>query len=130
MTGTDKPQDRLRTNRVRTYMTDAELATFKALCAAHGTSEAQLIRSLVLAAAKGQKPPPPPPEKVRQLDDLIHVLNGLHLQLRKAGTNLNQVARQINTGLVPVSRNELLSVFHSVQQAAAAIQTAAHRLLT
>lgn len=123
-------ESKLRTNRVRSYMTDGELAAFKALCAAHATTEAQMVRTLVMAAVAGQKPPAPPPEKTRQMDDLIHHINALHIQLRKIGTNLNQVARQANTGLVPVSRNEILAVFHSVQQAAAAIHTAAHKLLT
>jgi hypothetical protein len=31
---------------------------------------------------------------------------------------------------VPVSRDEILAVFHTLQQAAAAVQTAAHKLLT
>jgi len=119
----------LRTNRVRSYMTDAELDIFKRLCVAHGTTEAQMVRTLVMAAAAAQKPPAPPPEKARQMDELIHTVNGLHIQLRKIGSNLNQVARQANTSLVPVSRNEILAVFRAVQQAAVAVQTAAHKLL-
>lgn len=111
-------------------MTDDELQAFKALCATHGTTEAQMLRSLVMAAVAGQKPPAPRPEKARQVDELIAGINGLHIQLRKVGTNLNQIARQANTGLVPVSRNEILAVFHTVQQAAAAVQTAALKLLT
>lgn len=121
---------KLRTNRVRSYMSDDELQQFKALCAAHGTTEAQMVRTLVMAAVAGQKPPTPKPEKARQIDELIAGINALHVQLRKIGTNLNQIARQANTGLVPVSRNEILSVFHTVQQAAAAVQTAALKLLT
>ena len=125
-----EPDSKLRTNRVRSYMTDEELQQFKALCTAHATTEAQMVRTLVLAAAKTQRPPSPKPEKLRQLDELLAQLNGLHVQLRKVGTNLNQIARQANTGLVPISRNEVLGVFHSVQQAAASLQTAALKLLT
>ncbi|MCK9911684.1 MobC family plasmid mobilization relaxosome protein, partial [Microbacteriaceae bacterium K1510] len=88
----------LRTNRVRSYMTDGELETFKRLCAAHATTEAQMIRTLVAAAAKKQAPPSPPPQRARQMDELIHLINGLHLQLRKIGGNLNQIAHQANTG--------------------------------
>jgi len=126
----NEPDSKLRTNRVRSYMTDDELKAFKALCAAHGSTEAQMVRSLVMAAVAGQKPPAPRPEKSRQTDDIIASLNALHIHLRKIGTNLNQVARQANTGLVPISRNEILSVFHTVQQAAAAVQTAALKVLT
>lgn len=128
---TQKPDvdAKLRTNRVRSYMTDDELKAFKALCAAHGTTEAQMVRTLVMAAVAGQKPPAPKPEKSRQIDELIAGLNGIHIQLRKIGTNLNQLARQANTGLVPVSRNEVLAVFHSIRQAAATVQTAALKLL-
>lgn len=130
MTQRTEADSKLRTNRVRSYMTDDELQAFKALCATHGTTEAQMLRSLVMAAVAGQKPPAPRPEKARQVDELIAGINGLHIQLRKVGTNLNQIARQANTGLVPVSRNEILAVFHTVQQAAAAVQTAALKLLT
>lgn len=120
----------LRTNRVRSYMTDAELDAFRRLCTAHSTTEAQMVRTLVAAAVQKQAPPSPPPQKARQMDELIHLINGLHLQLRKIGGNLNQIAHQANTGLVPVSRDEILAVFHSVQRAGADVQTAAHRLLT
>lgn len=111
-------------------MTNDELQAFKALCATHGTTEAQMVRTLVMAAVAGQKPPAPRPEKSRQTDELIAGLNALHVHLRKIGTNLNQIARQANTGLVPVSHHEILAVFHSVQQAAAAVQTAALKVLT
>jgi hypothetical protein len=129
---TQKPDvdAKLRTNRVRTYMTNDELKAFKALCAAHGSTEAQMVRTLVMAAVAGQKPPAPKPEKSRQIDELIAGINGLHVQLRKVGTNLNQIAHQANSGMVPVSRNEILAVFHTVQKAAAAVQTAALKLLT
>jgi hypothetical protein len=129
---TDQVDDktRLRTNRVRSYMTDEELQQFKQLCAAHGTSEAQMIRTLVLAASKKVAPPAAPPEKTRRLDELIHTINALHVQLRKIGGNLNQIAHQANAGRVPVSRDEILAVFRSVQLAGAEVQSAAHRLLT
>lgn len=121
---------KLRTNRVRSYMTNDELAAFKALCTAHGTTEAQMVRTLVMAAVAGQKPPAPKPEKTRQVDELIAGINSLHVQLRKVGTNLNQIARQANSGMVPVSRDEILAVFHTVQTTAAAVHTAALKLLT
>lgn len=130
MSERNEPDSKLRTNRVRSYMTDDELAAFKALCAAHATTEAQMVRTLVMAAVAGQKPPAPRPEKARQVDELIAGINGLHIHLRKIGTNLNQIARQANTGLVPVSRDEILAVFQIVQKAAAAVQTAALKLLT
>lgn len=121
---------KLRTNRVRSYMTDDELKAFKALCTAHATTEAQMMRTLVMAAVERQQPPTPKPEKARQMDELIAGINSLHVQLRKVGTNLNQIAHQANSGMVPVSRNEVLAVFHTVQQAAAVVQTAALKLLT
>lgn len=130
MTDKDDDKSRLRTNRVRSYMSDEELLVFKRLCAAHATTEAQMIRTLVSAAAQKVAPPSPQPEKVRQAEDLIHLINGLHVQLRKIGTNLNQIAHQANAGRVPVSRDEILAVFRSVQMAGAEVQSAAHRLLT
>lgn len=130
MTAQNDDNTKLRTNRVRSYMTDEELLVFKRLCAAHATTEAQMIRSLVVAAAQKVAPPSPPPEKTRQLDELIHVINALHVQLRKIGGNLNQIAHQANAGRVPVSRDEILTVFRSVQLAGAEVQSAAHRLLT
>lgn len=130
MTAQNDDTTKLRTNRVRSYMTDDELLVFKRLCAAHATTEAQMIRTLVIAAAQKVAPPSPPPEKTRQLDELIHVINALHVQLRKIGGNLNQIAHQANAGRVPVSRDEILTVFRSVQLAGAEVQSAAHRLLT
>lgn len=130
MTSMDNDSSRQRTNRVRSYMTDDELRAFQNLCAAHASTESQMVRTLVAAAIARKAPPAPPPRAVQQMDELLHAINGLHLQLQRIGTNLNQLAHQANAGRVPVSREEILAVFQSVQRAGAEVQTAAHKLLT
>lgn len=66
----------------------SELAHLDALVAGSGASDrSDLIRSLV---AKGRVPKPPPPKGPAAVD--LHFV----AQLRKIGTNLNQIARELN----------------------------------
>lgn len=128
MTNTSAKQPRI--NRVYTYLSDPELERWKALCASHSETEAQLMRSLMKAAIEGQNPPKPKPEKTQKFEALITQLNALHVQIQRVGNNLNQVAKQANTGLVPVTRNEILAIFTSINSAARAINDAARSILS
>lgn len=127
---TNAPPKKQRTNRVYTYLSDGELDRWKALCASHSETEAQMMRILMKAALAGQNPPAPKPEKTLKFEALITQLNAAHVQLARVGTNLNQIARQANTGLVPISRNEILAVLTSVQNAARAVRDAAQSILS
>lgn len=46
----------------------------------------------------------------QQMDALAHEVNMLGVQLRKVGTNVNQLAKQANQGMAPVSRREIVDL--------------------
>ncbi len=48
-------------------------------------------------------------------DNLAHEVNVLGLHFRKLGTNVNQLAKQANTGMVPISREEAIYMMNQIQ---------------
>lgn len=62
---------------------------------------------LSVVAAMTQTPPPKRKAAVSR-NDLAHGVAMLAFQIKKAGNNLNQLAKQANNGLVPITRNEVL----------------------
>lgn len=48
-------------------------------------------------------------------DKLAHEVNVLGLHFRKIGTNINQLAKQANSGMVPISREEALYMMNQIQ---------------
>ena len=48
---------------------------------------------------------------------MLHLaeVHQLAMQIKKLGTNLNQLAKQANTGMVPISREEILYILNQHQ---------------
>lgn len=57
-------------------------------------------------------------------NDLAHEIAMVAFQIKKAGTNLNQLAKQANNGLVPITRSEVL-YFMNTHQRVLTLTTAA-----
>lgn len=100
------PADRERIHRRKKVpFTDSEVVRLREEAKAAGMTEAKYMRQAVLACW-GETPKP----KRRACHDdlkLTHNIGLLAFQVKKLGTNVNQLAKQANTGLVPVSRAEV-----------------------
>lgn len=93
-----------RSANLKTTFSPEEKQRITAFAAAHGMTRAEFMRHVVLAAT-GQQPRPPR-KRQRERDQLLHTLSLLAMQIKKLGTNINQLAHQANAGMVPVSRAE------------------------
>ena len=92
-----------------------------------GMTQAKYIRAAVLGGwGEVQKPKR---RKYRQADQLVHEISLLNLQLKKLGTNVNQLARQANTGLVAVTRSEAEYLMNRVQVTTAHTAATMEKLL-
>jgi len=79
-----------------------------ALAEVCGVTSSALVRDLfdqALAGAGAIKPPKP----ARNHESLLRAaeVHQLAMQVKKLGTNINQLARQANAGMVPLSRAEV-----------------------
>jgi len=80
------------------------------------------MRLAVVAAL--MQVPPPKRKAVMSRNDLAHEIAMVAFQIKKAGTNLNQLAKQANNGLVPITRSEVL-YFMNTHQRVLTLTTAA-----
>lgn len=92
--------------RVKAAFTHAEALDLAETAKACGLTQAKYMRALVLAAAGDKTKAPKRKRAVHagKLSDDIHLLG---IQVKKLGTNINQLAKQANTGLVPLTRAEV-----------------------
>ncbi len=102
-----------RSAKVRAYFSPTEEARIRELASAHGIPHAAFIRHVVLTSA-GQLPKPAK-KKTKDRDQLLHTLSVLAVQVKKLGTNVNQLAHQANAGMVPVTRKETEYVLNALQ---------------
>jgi hypothetical protein len=92
-----------------------------------GMPQAKYLRGAVLALWGAGKPPKKRPSRVD--DETIRLLSAIAFQLGKLGTNVNQIAKQANTGLVPVSRAEVQYVLNQHQLATSKLTAAVEKIL-
>lgn len=112
-----------RAPRFKTYFTVAEQARLDALAKVHGLSRSEYVRMVVLAAA-GDVPPPKKKTRATTHDELLHSLSLVAFQVKKVGTNINQLAKKANEGVVPIHRAEV-QYFENQLQVVLAKATAA-----
>ncbi len=93
---------------VRTHISEAERAFLEAQCNGRSITMSKLLRALITAFAAGQRAELPHPRRVNA--EAIR-------ELCRTGNNLNQLARQANTGIVPVPAPELRAVLANVLEA-------------
>lgn len=87
--------------RRRVLFADAELEGVRQAAAAAGLTDAQFIHRAVLAAAGVMALPSP--KRSLANDKLLAEVQTLAWELSKHGANLNQLAKQANTGMVQVN---------------------------
>lgn len=92
-----------------THLTASQRAAFKADAASRPVTESKLLRSLIAAHLAGKRAELP---RAKAVD---HERNR---HLGRIGDNLNQLARQANAGIVPMSATELQQVLAAVMDAA------------
>lgn len=91
--------------RKKLFLSKQENELLKAAAKAAGLQQKDYMRAAVVAALTNT---PPPRRKLNQeRDRLANDISTLGFQLKKLGTNLNQLAKQANTGLVPVTDAEI-----------------------
>ena len=98
--------DKAATVRKKYFLTADENVLLKQESKAAGLLQQDYARLSVVAAMT--KAPPPKRKVAVSRDELAHGVSMIAFQLKKLGTNLNQLAKQANTGLVPISDAELL----------------------
>ena len=95
------------TCRKRVSVTPALDDKIGAEARARGMTEAEWMRE-VLNAAVGSTPAPRRHPLHKTADTLVpHEINQLWRQIKKLGTNVNQLAHQANLGMVPIKRVEI-----------------------
>ncbi len=96
------------TRSVRTHITENEFNYLDGQCAARSLTMSKLLRTLVTAFVQQRRAELPQPRGT----------NAAALrELCRIGNNLNQLAKQANVGLVPVSAIELLACLADVTAA-------------
>lgn len=117
---------RLR-RRAKVPFTVDEEARVKASAKGAGMTQAKFMRQAVLAATGDAEKP-----KLRKgihSQELLHALNVIALQIKKHGTNINQLAHQANAGMVPITRKEVEYVLNFNQVLMSKAIAAVERLL-
>ena len=93
--------------RVKVQFTVEQLAQVDERAAACGVPTARYLRELALHDA-GLQQKPPKPSSTRDAMLQLAEIHQLAMQVKKLGVNFNQLARQANTGMVPLTRNEIV----------------------
>src|SRR5262249_45498709 len=96
--------------RIRVQLTDGQREKLTRLADDARVSESEYMRRLLDAAGNGAAPgskalAPKKPPSAQQMQLLE--THDLAMQVRKLGANINQLARQANTGMVPIRRHEV-----------------------
>lgn len=106
------------TTRVKVQFTPSQEAELKRLADSIGMTVAGYVRSLVLAEIDAHGPNPAAAQRrARKHDIMLRVaeLHSLAMQVKRLGTNLNQMAKQANTGMVPLTRAEITYMLNQHQ---------------
>ena len=101
------------TVRVKVGLSDDDKAWLEKKALEAGMDESRYMRSLLLA--ERGKGAPPRPRKFRASDEIMHAVNKTYVQVKKLGTNVNQLAHQANAGMVAVTRSEVVYLMNAVQ---------------
>ena len=104
-------------NRIKVQFTDAQAEALAQQADATGQTVAGYIRGTVLAtlaehAEKGGRP-----RSARHHAALLQLaeIHALAMQIKKLGPNINQIARQSNAGMVPITRAEVIYMLNQHQ---------------
>ncbi len=102
---TADPGDKDATVRKKLFLTPAENTLLEKEAKAAKLLQKDYLRLCVVAAMT--QAPPPKRKAVVSKNELAHEISMIAFQLKKLGNNLNQMAKQANTGLVPITEREI-----------------------
>lgn len=102
--GFQKPEP--RTTRVKVGLTAREAEQLATKARAAGMTVSAYLAAMV-SHHLGDSPRLPTPARNHGTMVLLAEVHALAMQIKKIGTNVNQLAHQANTGLVPLSLKEL-----------------------
>lgn len=94
------------TVRKKLFVTADENSLLVKEAKAAGLLQQDYMRQSVVAAMTNATPPKR--KAVVSKNELAHEISMIAFQLKKIGTNINQLSKQANTGLVPITRSEIL----------------------
>ena len=118
------------TARVKVQFTPAQSQSVSARADALGMTLAGYLRSLALNDI-GQAEPTTTKARLRKQEHLAHVaeLHALAMQVKRLGTNVNQLAHQANVGMVPLARAEVIYMLNQHQVLMSQAEAAVERML-
>jgi hypothetical protein len=116
-------------HRVKVQFTATQSVLIDERAAACGLTTAAYLRELALNDV-GILAKPPKPKRTRDATLQLAEIHQLAMQVKKLGVNFNQLARQANTGMVPLSRNEIVYFSNQHQLMLARIAAVFEKLLT
>ena len=105
-------------NRVKVQFTDEHLAIMLKRCDHLGMTVAAYVRSLVLPDLEvASLRDAPSAKKASKHANMLNVaeLHTLAMQVKRLGTNVNQLAKQANAGMVPITRAEVIYMLNQHQ---------------
>lgn len=114
--------DPAATVRKKLFLTPAENVLLEKEAKAAKLLQRDYMRLAVVAALT--QAPPPRRKAVMGKIELAHEISMIAFQLKKIGNNLNQMAKQANTGLVPITEREIY-YFLSLHQRVLTMSSAA-----
>ena len=101
--------------RIKAAFTHVEALGLTADAKACGMTQAKFIRALVLSG-RGDTTHKPKRKRNRDADKLADEIHLLAMQVKKLGTNVNQMAKQANAGMVAIGRAEVQYLLNQHQQ--------------
>jgi hypothetical protein len=93
-------------HRIRVQLTAVQARRLAQLADDAGVSQSEYMRSLLDSAGGGAVTAPKPRRQSGPMLQLVEI-HELAMQVKKLGTNINQLAHQANTGMVPLTRAEV-----------------------
>jgi len=108
----DDPLD----ERLKVQFSAAHTALIRQAADMVGMTVSAYIRGIVLAHLE-EIPDAPKPSKARHHAAMLELaqLHELAMQIKKLGTNVNQLAKQANQGMVPIERREIAYMLNQHQ---------------
>lgn len=100
-----EPGDEGATVRKKLFLTPPENTLLEKEAKNAQLLQKDYLRLAVVAALT--QAPPPRRKAVMGKSELAHEISMIAYQLKKIGNNLNQMAKQANTGLVPITEREI-----------------------
>lgn len=96
-----------------------------------GMTIAAYVRQLVLADLEPGTVKAPSDQKSRQRSTMLLAaeLHALAMQVKKLGTNVNQLSKQANTGMVPLTRAEVTYLLNQHQVLMSHVSSSIEKLL-